>query len=472
MKKRAARSNARPTRPAPARSVAAAPVMNEGNNYLMSGIFNQPSNYGQAPLSGQSNLGYNNAYTPLTLNRLLITYTYMTHGIVQTMIDQPVEDAFRNGLKILCDELDRDDLELLYKTFEREDLHHVKDAMRWAKLFGGAALIIATDEDPTSNFDPESIRKGDPLSFVAADRWEIAYMYLNAPQITCPYNYYGIPMNKTRVMRVMGKEAPSFIRAQLQGWGMSELERTIRPLNSYVKNEDVIYQLLDEAKTDVWMIEGFNANILAGAAQGQMHQRLQTANLLKNYHRAIIMDKDDAYEQKQISFAGLPEILKENRIGAAAAVRMPMTKLFGLSAAGFNSGEDDLENYNALIESQVRAKCKKLVLEVLNLRCRQLFGFAPDSLDIEFYPLRVLSEEGVENVKTQKFNRFSMQYQQGMYTDKEYADIMVMEQLTPIEPEVARGTREMQPPAAPMSYDKPQVPVTSKVRESSKAANK
>ena len=30
-------------------------------------------------------------------------------------------------------------------------------------------------------------------------------------------------------------------------------------------------------------------------------------------------------------------------------LKMPITKLFGISAAGFSSGEDDIENYNSMI---------------------------------------------------------------------------------------------------------------------------
>src|SRR4051812_49177943 len=47
-----------------------------------------------------------NAYVPLSLNRILLNYTYMTQGLVRTLVDQPVEDAFRGGLKFKSAELD------------------------------------------------------------------------------------------------------------------------------------------------------------------------------------------------------------------------------------------------------------------------------------------------------------------------------------------------------------------------------
>ena len=139
----------------------------------------------------------------------------------------------------------------------------------------------------------------------------------------------------------------------------------------------------------------------------------------------------------------------------AAAARMPVTKLFGLSAAGFNSGEDDIENYNSLIESEVRGQATEILLEVLPIACRILFGFAPD-VDFEFKPLRILSTEQEETVKTNKFNRISALYSQGMYTPKEYYEKLKREGLEDMDTEVGNGTREPEPPMASAGVDQPQ----------------
>lgn len=439
------------------------------NNAMLAGIFsNLGSAYGQSPLSMPYELGANSNYTPITLNRVLLSYSYMTFGIIQTFIDQPVEDAFRGGLDIKCDELSPDEIKELQDCLEKKgDLKAVKDTMKWAKLYGGAGLIINTDQDPLTPLDMGAISEDSPLTFIDADRWELIYNYLQNKQIEAPYNYYGETIHKSRVVKVTGKDAPSYIRRRLQGWGMSELERTIRPLNAYVKNEDLIYQLLDEAKIDVWRIQGFNVNILSALGQGQTNTRLQMANLLKNFHRAIIMDKEDEYEQKQISFSGLADILNQNRIGIAAAVRMPMAKLFGLSAAGFNSGEDDIENYNALVESEVRAKAREILREVLPIRCQQLFGFMPESLDFEFKPLRILSAVDEENVKAAKFNRYSALYAQGMLNAVEYAQILKDEDMQDMETEVGDGSTEPEVPESAATTDLVQKPVKGKVKEES-----
>lgn len=432
-------------------------------NSMFGNLFD-PYEGSMSPLSTSNQMVYSAQFNPVTLNRMLLSYSYMTFGIIQTFIDQPVEDAFRGGVEIDTDELNEDDLDLLQDTLlECGDYESMKNVMKWAKLYGGAGLIINSAQDPKEELDMEAIDDSTPLSFIDADRWELTLSYLLEDKVPCPYNYYGQPIHRTRVIKVLGKEAPSFVRRRLQGWGMSELERVVRDVNSYTKNQDVIYELLDEAKIDIWQLEGLNAKLLSGASQSQLMNRLNLATKLKNYQRALIMDKNDLYEQKQISFGGLAEMQNQNRIGVAASVRMPMTKLFGMSASGFNSGEDDIENYNSIVESEVRAKARPLVHTVIKLRCQQLFGFIPEYFDVKFKPLRILNAEQEENVKDKKFQRASAQYAQGMLTGKEFAELLKRENVMTMETEVSKGTREPEPPQSPsLDIDIPQKVVKPK----------
>ena len=422
----------------------------------LTGVFDSAM-YSSAPLSMPFQLAVDSQYNPITLNRILLSYCYMTFGVIQTVVDQPVEDGFRGGIqKLICDELDDDDKKALLRWIDKAMvIQRVKAAMKWAKLFGGAGLIINNYQDPAKELDKDMIRPGTDLSFLDADRWELVLTYVPQEEIETPYNYYSKPIHKSRVIKILGKEAPSFIRPRLQGWGMSEVDRLIRDANMYSKEQDVIYELIDEAKIDIWKIDGFNTNILSGIAQGKTSNRLQIATNLKNYHNAIVMDKEDEYEQKQISFSGLAEVLNQIRIGMSAAARMPMTKLFGLSASGFNSGEDDIENYNSLIESEVRAKAREVLGVVLPLGCRYLFGFEPEHIDFEFKPLRVLSAEQEESVKTSKQNRIFQVYDKRLFNAFECDEALRQENLITIDTEVSRGEVEPERPEDLFAEPKP-----------------
>jgi phage-related protein (TIGR01555 family) len=259
------------------------------------------------------------------------------------------------------------------------------------------------------------------------------------------FDYYGIKVHRSRVFLIKGKEAPSFVRPRLRGWGMSEVERLIRSINSYLKNQDVVFELLDEAKIDVFKMKGFNAALLQEGGTAKVARRVQGANQIKNFQHALTMDKEDEYEQKQISFSGLGDILTQIRQGVAADVKMPMTKLFGISAAGFSSGEDDIENYNSMIDSEVRAKSKFIIVSVLQICCQIKFGFIPDDLKIVWKPLRILNAKEEEEVKTSKFNRIMSAYQAGLASAQEAKESINKDALVPVELD---ETTEALPPLA------------------------
>lgn len=436
----------------------------QNSNDMLEGVFGGGIFGSYSALSSAIPMGATNQYNPVSLNRILLSYAYMTYGIVQTFIDQPVEDAFRGGIDIETDELDEDDIDMLQDVLiECKDYATIKNVMKWARLFGGSGLIINTDQDPMEELDMDLINENSPLSFIDADRWELVLNFLTEERNPVPYNYYGQPIHKTRVVKILGKDAPSFIRRRLQGWGMSELERVVRDLNSYNKNQDVIYELLDEAKIDIWRLSMFNNQLLSQGSMEKVRQRIEMTTGVKNYHNAIVMDKEDEYEQKQLSFGGLAEIQNQNRIGIAASVRMPMTKLFGMSASGFNSGEDDIENYNSIVESEVRAKAREVLHTVVKLRCQQLFGFIPEHFELKFKPLRILNAEQEENVKAQKFQRASAMYAQGVLTPKEYMELLKKENVMIMNTEVGDGSREPEvPQASSLDIDMPQKVVKTK----------
>lgn len=386
---------------------------------------------GVSELSKTDTTMFNNRFSAVTLNRSLMSSLYMEHGIIQSLIDLPVEDAYRGGITVRCDEISPDDL---------KDLHHALDtynligtyvqALKWKRLYGGAGIIINIGQDLTKEFNINSISEDTPLAFYAVDRWELSYMpegmssldQLTQDRQEKPYNYYGHALHKTNVIKLDGKLPPSLIRGQFSGWGMSELEKVIRSWNQYVKHQDVCFELLDECKVDVFKIQGFNTAVATRNGATLTANRVALSAKIKNYQNALVLDKEDDYEAKQITFAGLSDILKEIRTGFASDVRTPMTKLFGQSASGFNSGEDDIENYNCMIESEIRSKHKAGLIYMLKILCQKKFGFVPETLDFDFKPLREVSSVEESQLKTETLNRIMMAYQSGLITGESAAE--------------------------------------------------
>lgn len=411
-----------------------------GFNEGLQGVY--PFGPGQEQLS-QTNTLFKNLRWYLASNlRQLLSEMYVELGLVQTICDVPVDDGLRGGIEIKSKQLSEDQVQELQVKIDREDdLNTAGQAAKWNRLFGGAGILTITDQDPATPLDVSRITDKSPLELRAVDMWELfwdlqnveGYQPIQEGYEFEEYSYYGMKIHKSRVMAMKGLIAPSFIRPRLRGWGFSVVEALVRSINQYLKATDLGFEVLDEFKLDIYKIKNLTDTLMSPIGEESVRRRVQMANYQKNYQNAITMDAEDDYLQKQLSFSGLAEAMDGIRKQVASDMRMPLTKLFGVSAAGFNSGQDDIEVYNSMIESQVRSKLKYHLLKILEIRCQQLFGFIPEDLSISFKPLRVMSAEQEENCKTQKFTRALQSVQAGQINTPQFLDICNRDNLLGIQ---------------------------------------
>lgn len=384
-------------------------------------------------LSQPNTIFHNMRYWLISNLRQMLSEAYVELALVQNIVNVPVDDGLRGGVDITTQQLDEGQISLLQAKIDEDgDILTAGDASKWDRLFGGAGIMIMTDQDPMKPFDIDSIDSWEDVKFRAVDMWELAYGYQEVGEYNASlqdetfeyYDYYGEQVHKSRVLPLKGILAPSFVRPRLRGWGVSIVETLVRSINQYLKASDLVYEVLDEFKVDVYKINNLVASNFApgGADNGSVKDRVELVNWQKNFQNAIVLDSEDDWDHKQLNFTGLAEAQAGIRMQVASDMRIPMTKLFGMSAQGFNSGEDDIEVYNAMVESSVRNKLKYPILQMLKIRCQQLFGFVPDDLAITFKPLRVLSSEQEENVKTQKFNRLLQSLQAGAISARLFLD--------------------------------------------------
>jgi len=366
--------------------------------------------------------------------RQLLSQAYVEIGLIQTVVSVPVKDGLRGGIMIKTKQLDEEQIKKLHLECEREDdLGTAGTAAEWERLFGGSGIIILLDDqDPETPLDIEAIGPKTKLEFRAVDMWELFWNKQNTegydeklqePEFDF-YNYYSENLHRSRVLRLKGMTAPSFVRPRLRGWGFSVVETLVRSINQYLKATTLGFEVLDEFKLDVFKIKNLTSTLMSSNGQSLVQQRIQMAQWQKNYQNALVMDSEDDYDHKQLSFSGLAEAMEGIRRQVAADMRMPISKLFGTSENGGmnNTDQNDQENYNSMVEAEVRSKLKFHIVTMLNIRCQHMFGFIPDDLEIEFKPLRELSAMDQETVKTQKFARLLQAKAANELTTLEFRD--------------------------------------------------
>ena len=431
-------------------------IVNNSLSDLVAGVRVSTMLTGGSDLAGYSTIAYNNNYSLLTLNRIILTYLYTSSGIFQTAIELPTQDALSRGIEIESDQMSPSDIdELLDFMEESGQWSALLSAWNWGRLYGGAGLVINTNQDAQEPLDYKKLNRG-PLELYDADRWQFdnahpyagdfdEFLYGQPPDHLF---LYGQKIHESRVIKIRGKRAPYYVRRQLRGWGMSEGERMIKDLNLYLKTQNVLYEILDESKIDVYRINGLAQKLLNEAGTTVVTRRIQLANEMKNYVNALIMDAKDEYESKSQTFTGLAEVGRENRIGICSALRMPQTKLFGLSASGFNTGESDLENYNMMVESETRAPMRQVIRELIKLNMFHLWG-RESPFRFKFPPLRLLGAKEEQEVKNAQQTRAIALYDRGLLSSTELGEMLGNDGLVTTETDLTSGKLPDQPDPPP-----------------------
>jgi uncharacterized protein len=421
------------------------------NNSLSSMVDAIGKGTGGSQLSSYSTLAWANNYSLMTLNHMMLSYLYTGNGLFQTAIQVPVQDAISKGIIIKSGEMDQDDIDLVYREFEALDLWTtILNYFTWVRLYGGGAVIINTAGDPSKPLRDSELL-GD-VEFYDVDRWQLTLQQnslwglsslADEPESEL-YYLNGQPIHRSRVLKTSGKKAPARLRPVLAGWGMSEGERMIRDLNMHVKTQEVLFEILDEAKTDIYRIAGFAQKLATQQGTDAITRRVQLANELKNYLSALVMDKDDEFDQKQMNFAGLAEVSNENRINIAASLRIPMVKLFGLSPSGFSTGDADLENYNQMVESEIRSKLNYPVRRMIEIIMLRLFNRVPE-FTFEWPPLKPMTEKEMVDIETAKTANILAIYSQGLLQGSEAVEELEKAGVITVETAVSRGMEPINP---------------------------
>lgn len=373
----------------------------------------------------------------LTMNYIPLANFYKSNGFAKVAVDLPVSDCFRNGGFILNSAtLSAEELQELQDYMEEHDTETIKQCMRWGRLYGGGLILCNTGQKSNTPFNPKTIYK-KKVDFYACDRWQCvpnSESLATADSFVLQDNFIEnngelYTFDASRIKTFVGEVQPYYLRNLLQGWGASIFEAIIPQLNQYLKANSVILELLDEAKIDILKIFELSSVLASEGGEAAVKKRAEIFAQQKNYKNMGVMDTQDDYVQKTMSFSGLNEILEKIFLLICSSIRIPYSKVFGRGASGFSSGEDDLENYNAMIMSELRVPAQSLIKWMANIRSCQLFGRVIDDLTITWKPLRVLSEKEQQELNTSKIQALTNLVYCGVLTRSQLAQKLVQDEI-------------------------------------------
>lgn len=406
------------------------------------------------PSLSSANSWDNVTYELLSLQPMIMTYLPKTYGVLDKIIRVPVDDAYKNGgFDVESDTLEEEEIkELTDDIREKGDIEKLKECDYWARQFGGAVLVAVTPENLDRPLVKEHLQD-TKLEFIAIDRWRLNY---SKNDVRIPGGFwtltqhnalsdYGVKIHPSRVFVKHGKVDSFLIMQQVQGWGVSVFESIIQDIALFFKGRNSFFELIDEAKVDVIKLATLKEALGAGGSDRTLRKLLDLIADNLNYKSKLLMSAEDDYIQKQVSFGGVADILKEIRVMIAGSSSIPVNKLWGEGVTGFGSGEDSLENYNSQIENEIRTPDFAALKWILDLRCWQLFGREVPDIEIDWKNLRVLSAIDEQNINDHLLANALQLYDRQLLTPKELMEYLKKKQVFIHDTKAIKGELEDMP---------------------------
>ena len=307
-----------------------------------------------------------------------IENAYLSSWLHRKIIDIPAQDMVRAGR-----DWDAEDDQIA--AIEKEE----KRLGYWAKLYealtlgrlGGGAILIGLGDDPSQPL-PANIRPQQIQYLTVLSRWRLTIgdMEMDPALPTFGQPRYfrlagtsqQIDIHPSRVVCFKGLPIPAIRVATWEDrfWGMSVVEAVDEAVQQATSACAGFASLIDEAKIDVFRFSGTVEQLSLPGGEEKLMKRVELTNTGKSVHRAVILDKEDEWEQRQLSLAGVRDVIITYDARVAGAADIPATRLFGKAPDGMNAtGEGDLANYfqsiGAKQDMQLRPAMQQLDAVVL-----------------------------------------------------------------------------------------------------------
>lgn len=338
----------------------------------------------------------------LTPGQLLTVYR--SSWLPRKIVDIPALDSCREWRLWRANE---NQVEQLESEEKRLDLRgKLIDAQIKARLYGGSAIYFDTGQPSYEPLDLNAVKQGG-LRFctvlIAGEEIQAGDIDNDAlsPRYGLPLFYMintgaaQVRVDPSRLAIFIGARIPNKQLSQANlAWGdsiITSVYDAVRQADATCAN---IASLIFEAKIDVITMEGFSEYMDGGPLEKEVRDRYALAALMKGNNGMLVLDDKETYNQKNASFATLPDIMDRMAQNAAGAADIPVTRLYGRSPGGLNStGESDIRNYYDRIASGQELELRPALFNLDEVLIRSALGARDPSVYYEWAPLWQLSSK-------------------------------------------------------------------------------
>lgn len=336
--------------------------------------------------------------SPLTDDVMQLEALWSENWIAKKICIKRSEDMTRNWREVYANDLNAEQIDEFSRYERRLKVREtLTEALQWASLYGSVGVLLVTDSlnlatplNPKERLQKLIILpklkispKGQKDDDVLSDNFGRYTHYAIATESQT------VDIHHSRLIIINANHAPL---SDNEIWGVSDLEPVLEVLKRFDGACANIGDLIFESKIDVFKIEGLTDKIAAGM-ENEVANVITAVQAIKSSTNSLVLDKENEYEQKELAFGGLRDLLTEFRNAVAGAADMPVTILFGQSVSGLASGDEDIQNYHESIHRLQENRLRPVLERLDVLMCNELFGGMPSDWWFEFMPLTVVKQE-------------------------------------------------------------------------------
>lgn len=296
---------------------------------------------------------------------------YAGNGLFSTIIDAPADDATKNGIDLGIDKDLQKQLDNHLQTIRYQS--KFAKALRWARLFGGAAVVMLVDDgrllqDPLNWRDVHGVEE-----LLVYGRNEMYPLWVNGYennpddedyrrggtgipeyyQVNSVYGNYVVHSSRCLVFHNSDIPESSTMANLYRTWGIPEYLRIREELRNASIGPGYSIRLLERLSMVTYKMKNLAGVLSTADGEDTVLQRMEMLDLARNLLNMVIIDADgEDVGVQSLSIAGVKDILDNACAMLSAVSHIPQTRLFGRSPAGENAtGESDLENYKEFVGS-------------------------------------------------------------------------------------------------------------------------
>jgi phage-related protein (TIGR01555 family) len=336
---------------------------------------------------------------------------YRTSWLWRKIIDLPALDMVRSWREWQTDGNNIQAIEAEEKRLRIKE--KCKRALILSRLYGGGALFLGTnDPDPSQPLNPASTKKGG-LTYVhvlsrhqltlGEQRLDPADPWFGKPEyfmINTLDKDREVKIHPSRMVEFVGQPIPEgswYGAGALAGswfWG----DPIMQSIGQAVKNADLAQDgfaaLIARAAVDVFKFKDLMSIVGTTEGEEQIKKRVAWTAQAKSTHRAMLIDAEDDWQQVQINWSGIPNVLDAFLLVVSGAADIPMTRLLGQSPRGLQStGDGEERDYQSMIMARQQEQLAPALDRIDSLLIPSALGSVPSDIYYSFGPLQEANEK-------------------------------------------------------------------------------